>query len=245
MSTQLILGLETATRFGGVAAASTAGELLAHRFSFARTGFSRRLMPAIDSILDDCSATRDEIAALAVSRGPGSFTGVRLGIVTAKTLAHSLGVPLYLTSTLAGLASRWPERDGVLAALLDARRSEVYSALYRMQGASALAPIREETVEPLAAFLDDARLIEAEEIWFTGDAAGAERTRIEDALGPRARFVPPPWNTPAADSVALEGARRLAAGEPGVQPLAAVPIYLRASDAERNLARSAGRTHSG
>lgn len=235
-----ILGIETSTPYGGMALATPEGALLAHRWGYARTGYSRRLMGSIDAALRESGVAMGEIAAIAVTNGPGSFTGVRVGLTTAKTLAHSLGVPLYLFSTLDALERRWPA-PGVLCAALDARRSEVYSALYEVSVGAEPQPLRAAHAEKCAALIDAleaAPELAGREIWMTGDGAALYRPMILDRLGARARFVPAPHNRPAADSVALMGARALAAGLPGVNPMQAAPDYLRVSDAERNLAPS-------
>lgn len=189
----------------------------------------------IDGALADCAAEKGQIAAIAVTRGPGSFTGVRLGVVTAKTLAHALGVPLYLLPTLECAARRAAAPGHVVCPVLDARRREIYSAVYQISDSGRLEILREEQVEPCSALLEDLAADESKEIWFCGDAATAKRDELVNALGARARFVPPPWDSPAADVVALDGARLLLEGTPGIDPLMAVPTYLRSSDAERKL----------
>lgn len=191
----------------------------------------------IDAALAEHQVGKEQLSAIAVSHGPGSFTGVRVGLVTAKTLAQSLNVPLYTISSLRALAMRWPAESALVCAVLDARRSEIYSGIYRTAPRADLATIREDKVEPCADLLD---AIEAEtegEIWMSGDGAHLYHDRIQERLGDRVRFVPVPWNDAAADAVALYGARALCDGLAGVDPFQAAPVYLRASDAERNLAR--------
>lgn len=233
---KLILGIETCTPAGGVAIADCEGRLLAHRWTIAKTGYSRRLMPMIDGAIADCGAKKGDIAGICVSQGPGSFTGVRVGVVTAKTLAFALGVPLYLVSSLGSLARRWPIAGEIVVPVLDARRKEIYGAIYRHGENAEIELLRDERVEPVERLLADAKSIGEERLWFLGDGALAKRAEIEQALGERAQFVPQPWGLPAADVVALQGADLLAAGEAGVDPMTAVPVYLRSSDAERSLA---------
>jgi tRNA threonylcarbamoyladenosine biosynthesis protein TsaB len=231
------LGIETCTPAGGVAIADVTGRLCVHRWAVAETGYSRRLMPMIDGAIADCEATKEAIAAVAVSHGPGSFTGVRLGIATAKTLAFALGVPLYTFSSLEMLARRWPVEGAVIAPVFDARRKEIYSALYRSGERGEFEILREEAVEPLSRFLEAVGETDCQEVWFSGDGAMTKENEIRAALGGRVSFVPPPWSLPGADAVALEGAKALAAGKVGIDPLSAAPVYLRSSDAERTLAQ--------
>ena len=240
MSRSLTIGIETSTLSGGVAVADEAGELLAHHWSRVDSGYARRLMATIDRTLTDGSAGRDEIAAIAATAGPGSFTGVRVGLTTAKTLAHALGVPLYLFSTLEALARRSPIEGRTICTVLDARRREVYSGVFECGDRGDLVTRREEKVEPCADLLDALGRMNAESIWFTGDGAANEGDRIRAALGSRAKFVAAPWNLPAADSVALMGAAALARDDAGLDPMHAAPRYIRASDAERKLVGKQG-----
>lgn len=243
---RLILGIETCTPSGGVALADADGRLIVHRHSVARTGYSRRLMASIDEALRSASADASALAAVAVTHGPGSFTGVRVGLVTAKTLAQSLGVPLYIESSLRALAMRWPRTDGPVCAILDARRKEVYSGVYRRTDEPAadggvqseMAPLRDDAVESVQSLIEGLSTLHvnsAERIWLSGDGARLYEAQLRDSLGDRIAFVPEPWGSPAPDAIALEGARRLREGLPGVDPLSAVPQYLRISDAEKGL----------
>ena len=236
MTSSLILGIETATPSGGIALAQADGKLLAHRWSTVRTAYSRRLMEMIDATLADCSAAKSDLRAIAVSAGPGSFTGVRVGLITAKTLAYALGVPLYSFSTLRSTALRWPLRSGLICVMLDARRGEIYSGLYKISPGGNLENAREEKVESSSQLLEALDHQVDGEIWFSGDGVDPKRDEIAARLGDRARWVPSPWNVPAADSVALAGARSLSEGDRGVDPFNAVPHYLRLSDAEKKRA---------
>lgn len=234
-----VLGIETSTPWGGVALAGEGVGLVAHRWFHARTGYGRRLLASIDATLRDAGAGRESVVAVAATRGPGSFTGVRLGLTVAKTLARATGARLHLFSTLEAFAARAPG-EGPLCPMLDARRGEVYTAIFERE--SDFAPptrLRGDAVEPCARLLESRELAEAVERFgrmrFAGDGADLRREEIERALGSRAEFVPPPWNRPGADSVALLGLAAGAAGDPGIDPLAAAPSYLRASDAERKL----------
>jgi tRNA threonylcarbamoyladenosine biosynthesis protein TsaB len=201
-------------------------------------------MPMIDAALREQGIGREELAAIAVTRGPGSFTGVRVGLVTAKTLAHALGTPLFTLSTLEGLARRFPLRPARVAAVIDARRGEVYGAIYDMDGAGGAAAVRDESAEPPEAFIQGALAAADRELWFTGVMKAEMAAAIGSRLGPSARLAAPPWNAPAADAVALWGAQALREGRPPTDPMKAAPIYLRSSDAERKRA-GAGEGESG
>lgn len=234
----LILGIETSTPWGGIAIADAAGKVLEHHWECAAVGQPRMLIPLTEAALGRLGADKSLIAAIAVTVGPGSFTGVRTGLATAKTLASALDVPLYLFSTLASAARRTGIIGEPVCVVLDARRSEVYSGLYQFVNATGEAEVlRAPTVEPCDAMLDDLERMKIETIHFTGDGAELYRGEIESRLRAQAVWVAEPLHRPGADVVAVEGARALAAGKPGDDPMTAVPDYLRASDAERNLAR--------
>lgn len=230
-----VLGIETSTPHGGVALAAGPGELLLHHACRSRTGYSRRLLWLIDSALEQAELSKTDLAAVGVTAGPGSFTGVRLGLATAKTLARALDIPLHVFSTLECAARRWPLPGSVVCVALDARRSEIYTGLFEIGADREIRPLREERVEPPASLLDFLAGETSAEIHFSGDGAARYRDLIGGRLGSRARWIPSPWNRPAADSVALAAARAQEAGLPGTDPFAAAPEYLRASDAERNL----------
>jgi tRNA threonylcarbamoyladenosine biosynthesis protein TsaB len=127
-----ILALETATLAGSVAVLDeerVVGQLL---LDVALT-HSERLMAMVDALLAGCAVAPAELGALAVSVGPGSFTGLRVGIATAKGLGFALGLPVAPVPTLDAMAELLPFADAPVAPLLDARKGEVYLSLYRWQ----------------------------------------------------------------------------------------------------------------
>ena len=127
---RLVLGIETATVMGGVALVSADGELLGEVSLRNHESHSERILPALEWLLATLGLSRQAIAAVAVSQGPGSFTGLRAGIASAKGLAFSLGIPLYGIATLEALATNAPPGEGSVCAVLCARRGEVYYALF-------------------------------------------------------------------------------------------------------------------
>jgi len=227
-----ILGIDTATPAGGVALATELGKLVAHTWRADSTPIARFLLPDIDRLLSDNRIAREAIAGIAITHGPGAFTGLRLGLALAKTLAHGWGVPVFGYSTLAIMAQRWPVEGDVVAVLLDARRGEVYSGLYRVRENDAPLALRTECAETIESFLDALNSLESP-VHLTGSGAAKYRDALAARLGARVHWIAPPWDGPAADVVALAGARDLREGRVGLDPLAVEPIYLRTSDAER------------
>ncbi|HPK02418.1 MAG TPA: tRNA (adenosine(37)-N6)-threonylcarbamoyltransferase complex dimerization subunit type 1 TsaB [Candidatus Sumerlaeota bacterium] len=236
-SPRVVLGIESSTPAGGVALADTDGRLLAHLWRESRQPVSGRLLSDIDTLLEGYDLTREAVAAVAVTLGPGAFTGLRVGLAVAKTLAHGLSAPLFAFSTLEAAAWRTGLAGEAVAVLLDARRAEVYSGVYRLPEApsGAMEVLREARAEPLASFLEAIGRTDWPTLHLTGQGADLYREALASAagVGERLRFVPPPLDRPGADSVARLGAHELAAGRAGRDPLTLGPVYLRVSDAEK------------
>jgi tRNA threonylcarbamoyladenosine biosynthesis protein TsaB len=213
-----VLALETSTLAGGVALVD--GERLVAEYVLdVSVTHSERLMAAVDRVLADAHWAPRDLDGLAVSIGPGSFTGLRIGVSTAKGLAWALDLPIAAVPTLDAMAATVPGTVLPICPVLAARRGEVYASLYRHDGEGlrreweylALAP------EELATRLTEATLL-------IGDgAAGVD--------SPQARRLPPPHRVPSPACVAVLGRERLRLGDiVGAAEL--VPLYLRPSQAE-------------
>ncbi|QWV98884.1 tRNA (adenosine(37)-N6)-threonylcarbamoyltransferase complex dimerization subunit type 1 TsaB [Geomonas nitrogeniifigens] len=186
---------------------------------------SGRLMDSISGLLRAARLAPEGLDCLAVSLGPGSFTGVRVGIATVKGLALATGKPVVGFSSLAMLAMNLPYSSAQVAPLFDARKGEVYGALYRC-GALPAAVVADAVLSP-ADFLALVR----EPTIFVGDGALRYRDLIRDTLGELAIF--PPWHTNLPRASAGAVIAREAAREGKFTPLAQLnPTYLRASEAE-------------
>ncbi len=213
-----LLAVETSTAAGGVALLD--GDRLRGECVLDVTAtHSERLMPVIDRMLADAGWAPESLEALAVAVGPGSFTGLRIGLAAVKGLAVALGLPIAAVPTLDAMAAALPFATLPVCPVLDARKGEVYACLYRWDGQamrrewdySALAP------EALAARL-------AEPVIVLGDGA-----RL--VLSSHARLAPPHRRLPSPAAVGALGASHLAAGH-RVPAADLVPIYLRPSEAE-------------
>jgi tRNA threonylcarbamoyladenosine biosynthesis protein TsaB len=194
---------------------------------------SVHLMAMIRETLKMSNLPLQAIHGWAVSLGPGSFTGLRIGISTVQGLALASGKACIGVSSLEVLAWAclpWPQ--GIWA-LMDARKGEVYAGHYRERegGLECLAP---EQVLPLEAVL---RTIDTPHL-FVGEGAERYKDRIRSVLGDIASFVPPDRNLPRAGTVARLAQSRLAEN-PGMAPTHLVPRYLRQSDAELRIGRPA------
>ena len=219
-----LLAVESATLSGGVALLDGDRLLGEITLNIAIT-HSERLMSAVDRLLADCGLAPADLGGLAVSVGPGSFTGLRVGLATVKALAMALDLPVAPVPTLDALASRLPFADAPVCPILDARKGEVYLSLYRWRGDSmarewdylALAP------EAAAARLEPPVIL-------LGDGVEACRPWL-DRLGAGARVAPAAQRLPSAAAVAGLGLAVLAGGG-GVSAEALAPLYLRPSEAE-------------
>lgn len=241
----LVLGLETATPACSVALVDDRG-LVAESTLVVGPVHSERLVPMIEQLLEGAGVERREVGGLAVSRGPGSFTGLRIGIATAKALAYAWERPLVGIPTLDALAFNVGPVNAVIYPLLEARRDEVYTAAYRGgEGIPRrLGDYCLTTVEKLLEELEKGQKgleVSREPVVFVGEAAEACRELLRDALGDRL-LVPPRFTAwPRAGSVAELGWRELRAGR-GMDALTLQPIYLRPSEAEILWRRKHGKS---
>ncbi len=230
-----LLAIETATPAQGVALAED-DRLLAELSYEAKGHRGGLLLPAVDQVLKKAGVAARDLDAVAVSVGPGSFTGLRVGLATAKGLALGTGARLVGVSTLEALAEGYAPRDGTVCALLDAYRGEVYMALFRRVGTggegSALERLSPDVV--LAPEAVKAALADVEgSVHLIGNGAARYRERLQAALGERACVTDEGLcAVPSAVVVARLGFRQFAGGnKPDAE---AAPIYLRRAEAEEN-----------
>lgn len=190
--------------------------LLADVFERIETGHAERLMPAIAATLSRAGCGYKDITRIAVTVGPGSFTGIRVGIAAARALSLALDVPIVGMTSLEVAAHEARERlggasQGRLAVVMDARRGALYAQIFEPDGATVgpqLVTLEEAAVEPI----------------FEGVlAVGSGARLLAEARGGAVQATLPDL---------LPTARHLAREAPGLSPLASVaPLYLRAADA--------------
>jgi tRNA threonylcarbamoyladenosine biosynthesis protein TsaB len=222
----IVLALDTTTRAGSAALLRN-GDVLAELSGDPALTHGQRLPGELERLLDDARIPLAAISLLAVAAGPGSFTGLRVGIATIQGLAVATGNPVVPVSTLEALARAAVDRDGdgLIVPWMDAQRGEVYSAVYDSTGksvlleASALPP--GPTLERIEAFAGSRPL------HFLGDGAVRYAAAIESALGQRARIgaTVPRLAVPIA-RIALDDPTR------ALSPHAIAPVYVRRPDAE-------------
>ncbi len=224
----LILAFETTAKAGS-AALLDENKLLGESYQNTGLTHSQTLMVMAEDLLKQCGKTVSDLTALAVAAGPGSFTGVRIGVAAAKGLAWGAELPCYGISTLEAMAGTFGAWQGYVCPCMDARRSQVYNSLFYVNRGE-IRRVTEDRAISLAELGQELKTLEGP-IFLVGDGAAlAHRT-----LGPEIpELILPPEHRmhQRASGVALAAAKKIAAGEPG-DANALSPNYLRLSQAER------------
>jgi tRNA threonylcarbamoyladenosine biosynthesis protein TsaB len=217
-----VLGIDTSTPQAALALVEDDAALAEARLP-SRRGESERLLPAIARLLGDAGLALSDVSLLAVAIGPGSFTGLRIGLSTVKGLALGTGLPVVGVPSLEALAWQVVGAAGPVVALLDARRGELYGARFVPHRPDGLRQATDDTALDLAG-VD--RLVGEGPALLVGPGADAWRQPLSARLGDRARFAAPGLVAPRGLAVAQLAARRFAAegGDP-VERL--VPRYVR------------------
>ncbi|CEP69247.1 tRNA threonylcarbamoyl adenosine modification protein YeaZ [Moorella glycerini] len=224
----LVLGLDSATQVAGVALID-GDRLVAELFFNTRKNHSQRLLPMIATLLREAGVKLADLDGLAVALGPGSFTGLRIGLATVKGLAHAAQKPVAGIPTLDGLAWNAWEVPGLVCPVLYARRQEVYTALYRWQEGELCRLTPYQALDPYS--LVDSLKSSTMPVYFLGDGV-APYWEVWQQLGTRARFLPSTSTLPRAAQIARLGRERLLAGKED-DLFQLKPLYLRPSPAER------------
>lgn len=195
------------------------------------------LLPLIESVITEARTTLADLSGIAIAIGPGSFTGLRIGLSTVKGLAYGWHIPVVGISTLFAQAARAGDFDGVICALLDARKNEVYAALFRKRR-QELARLTEDLLVPAGIVIDQVRGVAGDmPCLFIGDGARRYEKLLLDALGGKARLCAEDSVSSCAAAVARLGMERMCRCE--TDDLGElVPVYLRPSEAEAKRSNS-------
>jgi len=222
----LILAFDTSTPVVSVAV-SNRGVVLASMAVARGRSHAAHLLSAVDSVLTRAGLDLADVEAVACAVGPGSFTGLRVGIAAAQGLAEGRGLPVVGVPTLEAYAHALSGDEGILCPMVDARKQEIYVAGYRWEDDGPV-----EIWPPVASSPEDlAARVGGDSVLLAGEGAAVYRAKLEAALGSQARFGPTDLASSNAGRVALLGADRLAKGA-GVDPASLRPIYGRPSEAE-------------
>ncbi|MHB1130551.1 MAG: tRNA (adenosine(37)-N6)-threonylcarbamoyltransferase complex dimerization subunit type 1 TsaB [Ilumatobacteraceae bacterium] len=229
----IILGIDTATDSVNVALGEGT-RVLAHSEVVSDRQHAEALTPMIDFVCKQADVSFRELGAIAVDIGPGLFTGMRVGIAAAKVIAFSLDLPIIGICALDVLAAAAPRTDSVVVSVIDARRGEIYWAMYRIIE-DELTQVNAPSVGPVAELVTDV-LERSQSAQFVGNGALRYRNDIVEALGTSLQgceFADERFSRPsAATLVAL--AHRRAVEERWQSAHEVSPLYLRPPDAEIN-----------
>jgi tRNA threonylcarbamoyladenosine biosynthesis protein TsaB len=185
----------------------------------------RGLMPSFEDLLKRTDLTPFELEGIAVAIGPGSFTGIRVGLAFAKGLAQGLGIPIIGVSTLSALASQIPYAREDICPVVSSRKGEVFAALFKRDRHNHLTRIEEDASLPV----ENLSMIIKRETIVIGNDFTVQGPLVKKSLGKNALLAPPSlWNL-RASSIGALGEESLKQGESdSVSEL--VPIYLRDAD---------------
>lgn len=210
------------------AALTVDGKLLGEIVMNSALTHSETILPAVDEILSREGLASADIDLFAAVAGPGSFTGVRIGVCVVKALAHACGKPCARVNALEALAVGAWGVQGVICPILDARRAQVYCAAFAYGEGDLPRRLLPDAALPLTDFL--ARLPADQALYFTGDGVAVHEAAIRAAVGERARFAPVHARLLRASSACFLAERE---ETPRLAPALLTPIYLRAPQAER------------
>ena len=224
----LILAFETSAK--AASAALLEGETLLGE-SYQNTGLthSQTLLVMAEQLLAQCGKTAGDVEAVAVAAGPGSCTGVRIGVAAAKGFAWGAELPLYGVSTLEAMAMGAGVTDGYVCCCMDARRSQVYNALVEAKHGN-LTRVSEDRAIALADLRPELEKLE-KPIFLVGDGAALCYNTLGADLQ-QLVLLPEHHRQQRAEGVGLAALQQIAAGEPGCAG-SLTPNYLRLSQAER------------
>ena len=224
----LILAFETTAKAGSVALLED-GKLLAESYQNTGLTHSQTLMVMAEDMLKAAGKTMAEVSAVAVAEGPGSFTGVRIGVAAAKGLAWGGELPCYGVSTLEAMALTLGVYQGYVCGTMDARRSQVYNALFYVNRGE-ITRMTEDRAIALSDLAEELKVLH-EPVFLVGDGSTLTYNTLKDTVP--ALVLPPEHRMhQRASGVALAAAAKIAAGCSG-DGAALSPNYLRLSQAER------------
>ena len=225
----ITLGIESSAKVAG-AAVWKDGQIVGEQMVNGTLTHSETLMPMIDRLLRSVGIQAEELTAIALSSGPGSFTGLRIGAATAKGLALGLGIPLVPVPTLEALAFNAAPTDCLIVPMMDARRSQVYAAVYAYEEGRICEKEAPDALPP--AQLASRLSVWARSVLLLGDGAQVYESTMRDGMDCPVYLAEAHLRHARAAAVAALGARRYMAGKT-VRGSELRLDYLRKPQAER------------
>jgi len=224
----LILAFETSAKAGSVAL-SDGKTLLAESYQNTGLTHSQTLMSMAEAMLEHCGYAPDQVEAVAVAAGPGSFTGVRIGVAAAKGFAWGAQIPCYGVSTLEAMALGLGISQGFVLAVMDARRQQVYCALFRAQE-GILSRVTEDRAISLEEVKNMLKTCDGP-VFLVGDGSNLCYNNLKEQVS--GLCLPPEHRLhQRASGVVLAAQKQIEAGTPA-DAATMTPNYLRLSQAER------------
>ncbi|MEK7742721.1 MAG: tRNA (adenosine(37)-N6)-threonylcarbamoyltransferase complex dimerization subunit type 1 TsaB, partial [Nitrospirota bacterium] len=226
-----ILAIDTSTMLGGIAIMDESLLIAESRLNVKST-HSERLMTEIEHCLKQSGIKISDIDVFAVATGPGSFTGLRIGLSTVKGFSYATGKQIVSVPTLEALAWNFPYSRYPVCTMLDARKKEVYAALFKWEEGENFTRLINETSAKPEEFARNALSVTRDERFiFAGEGAVLYRDKIIEAMGEKAIFASPEKTVPSPANVAVLGLKKAKAGEFS-EPISLIPMYIRKSEAE-------------
>ena len=220
-----VLAIDTSNYSLGIALVSR-DQVIGEYITNMKKNHSIRVMPAIEKVLQDCETKPKELEKIVVARGPGSYTGVRIGVTIAKTLSWTLNIPLVGVSSLAVMAAGAGRYfNGYVSPLFDGRRGQIYTGLYQYQNGQLQSSIQDQII--LSQNWADQLKTSEEQVLFVGSDTLLHFDTLKNALGEKAYFAEWTEHNPRPSELALLG-RDL----PGEDVHTFVPNYARLAEAE-------------
>jgi tRNA threonylcarbamoyladenosine biosynthesis protein TsaB len=234
-----ILAVETSSLTAGVAVMEDSTLLGEYSINHKKT-HSTMLMPMIKELMDKLELLPADIDVYAASVGPGSFTGLRIGITTVKSIAYAAGKPVVSVPTLDALAYNVPMVHSLVCPIMDARNNQVYTCLYSREG-SVQVKVMNYAGIPVGELMEIIKGRNSSVV-FVGDGVEKYREFIKEQLGDRCEFAPGSLLLHKASSVAGLGLLKARKGELE-NPFDMAPFYLRKPQAERELEKRRKDSH--
>ncbi|RFU63134.1 tRNA (adenosine(37)-N6)-threonylcarbamoyltransferase complex dimerization subunit type 1 TsaB [Peribacillus glennii] len=219
-----VLAIDTSNFSLGIALAK-GDQVIGEYITNIKKNHSLRVMPAIERLVGDCDLKTADLKKIVVARGPGSYTGVRIGVTIAKTLAWTLNIPLAGVSSLEFLAANGRYFTGIVSPLFDARRGQIFTGLYRFNG-NRLETILEDTNMLATEWAGKIKQYN-QPVLFIGNDTPLHKEALQNILGDAAFFAPPALYNPRPGELALLGMEK-----EGEDIHSFVPNYVRLAEAE-------------
>jgi tRNA threonylcarbamoyladenosine biosynthesis protein TsaB len=224
-----ILAIETSTMLGGVAVMGETEGLIAEVRLSVKSTHSERLMTEVDHALKQAGMKISEIDVFGISIGPGSFTGLRIGLSTVKGFSYATGKPIVSVPSLEALAWNFPYSAYPVCTMFDARKKEVYAAVFRWEHSGFGRMKAETSVKPY----DLLKSLEGPVI-YAGEGAQIYREAIIEIAGENALFPKRHFMVPSPSNVACIGLGKALRGDFS-EPVGLMPVYIRKAEAEIKL----------